>query len=186
MASKSKSSKKKKELPTKYVSERKKMGVKNIVANRGTLKQALKDAGYSDAYAKNPHQFLKCKTTKEFLDVLIPPKDRAWHHQQLMRGMRVDSFIIPRNEFDEDELKATLKEAGCIFRSIQYTEKGTFCYFFTPDFTAKAKALDLIYKISGDFAAIKVDDVSDPLRRMTDAELAQGIKEKRNKLLKRD
>lgn len=43
--------------------------ISQLVGNRGSTKDAMLAAGYSEAYAGNPHQF---KATKEYQDLIDP------------------------------------------------------------------------------------------------------------------
>lgn len=56
----------------KSPSIRQKLVAQKVVENRGNVSKAMKEAGYSDAYASNPQQFKASKTWEELLDEYLP------------------------------------------------------------------------------------------------------------------
>lgn len=60
--------------------------------NRGTsLSKAMKDAGYSDAYAKNPQQLENTKTWDDLLDKYLPDETLT---QKIQEGIDASREII--------------------------------------------------------------------------------------------
>lgn len=68
----------------KKPTERQKKVLKNIVENRGSMRQAMIDAGYSVEYAKNPKQFRDTKTWQELLDEYLPDWLLLETHEELL------------------------------------------------------------------------------------------------------
>lgn len=56
----------------KSPSIRQKLVAQKVVENRGNVSKAMKEAGYSDAYASNPQQFKASKTWEELLEEYLP------------------------------------------------------------------------------------------------------------------
>ena len=52
--------------------ERQKQAVSNLVENRGNVSQAMKDAGYTDASAKNPSNLTKSAGFAELMEAYLP------------------------------------------------------------------------------------------------------------------
>lgn len=166
---------------------RTKVALKKMVENGGSLSGAMRDAGFSDAYAKNPQKLSRAKTVLDYLNKILPPETVANEYPKLLNIHRLDSFIVSKNITSEEieDLKQALKDAQCVFRSIQETQKGTFCYYYVPDGVAKSRALDMIHKLRGDYSPEKIEDVS-PFRHLSDAELAQRVQQRKKFFTKKD
>lgn len=66
----------------------KQLGVlQKMVENGGSsLGQAILDAGYSPAYAKNPKKLTSTKSFRKLVDLMIPPKAVLRAHASLLRA----------------------------------------------------------------------------------------------------
>ena len=73
-----------KHIQDKKPTERKKKVLHHLVANGGSMKDAMVKAGYSKAYAKNPKKFRETATWKELLDENLPDWLLTETHQQLL------------------------------------------------------------------------------------------------------
>lgn len=82
--------KKTKKAPKKYkkrtLTSRQIKAKKNIIENHSTQGQALKDAGYSDAYASNPHEFNNTQAGQDLLEVIDAEVDAALEEAKKKRG----------------------------------------------------------------------------------------------------
>lgn len=64
--------------------ERQQKVLKNIVEKRGSLRQAMLDAGYSEAYATNPKQFKETASWQQLLDEFLPDWKLTEIHRKLL------------------------------------------------------------------------------------------------------
>lgn len=121
----------KKEKPRTKINIRQKKVIKELVANGGTMKNAMVKAGYSEAYAKNPKKIETSLTYQELLDKYLPDDIIAQRHRQLLDKKEQ---IVVRNGKDSE---------------IVLTDE--------IDANAVAKGIDMAYKIKGSYAPEKID-----------------------------
>lgn len=168
-------------LKKKTTTDRRALAYKKIVENRGKTKsvgKVLKDAGYSDSYAKNPQQFLKTKKWTELQEHFISDFDLARVHGELLRANSIDHAVFPLGLKDEDIMEL-LDSVNCVVKRFMHGDTQTHVWFWSPDNRARKDALDMAYKCKGKYAAVKIEDTN-PLAKLSNAELA----EKRKILLK--
>ena len=126
--------------------EKQKKAVEKVIENRGNVSQAMRDAGYSEASAKNPSNLTRSKAWEQLLDKHLPEKMLAQKHKQLLDAKRLDHMVFPVAT-PKDEIKAMLRSVGCTARKFQVSETQIHCWFWSPDNGAQAKALELGYKL---------------------------------------
>lgn len=108
------------------VKQRQKKVLKKILENRGTsMSKAMKEAGYSDAYAKNPDQLAKTKTWQEVVEETFSDETLMEKHKELLEAKK-PVFL-----------------------------KGMPLNISIPDYDIQVKALDMSYKIKGSYAPEK-------------------------------
>jgi len=71
---------------------------KKVLENRGNISQAMKDAGYSDAYSKNPQQLTATDSWKKLMEEYFPDKDLAKVGKEGLNSTRVISAINTNKE----------------------------------------------------------------------------------------
>lgn len=109
----------------KSPSIRQRLVAQKVVENRGNVSKAMKEAGYSDAYASNPQQFKASKTWEELLEEYLPDDklakvaDEGLRATKLDNGMVVDDFAV-RQRY----LETTLKMKGKIIDKKDITSGG--------------------------------------------------------------
>ena len=118
------------------------------------------------------------------IDEYLPRGELLETHRGLLRASRIDhmifadgpkdetqcaEFIASRNEklkpedhpytrddvLTDDDIRAMLDEKNCTVRRISRTENSRHVYFFSPDNKARKEALEMAYKLRGDFAGDK-------------------------------
>lgn len=71
---------------------RREKAVKKIVENRGNVSKSMREAGYSEAYASNPQQFVATKSLQELLEEKFPPEKLAKIYTKLLNKKETATF----------------------------------------------------------------------------------------------
>lgn len=116
---------------------------------------------------------IKEKTFKEILTKLIPDTEIAKKHKELLGSKTLLQMHFDA-EVPDEEIEKIIKDAGCNFLKItlvtvEYTTKKSEvksfdkknCYYSAPNAIAQQKALDMIYKLKGEYSPEKVDLTTD-------------------------
>jgi len=109
---------------------RQKIVASKIFANRGskdTVKKIMKDAGYSDAYAKNPQQLTTTRSWRQLMDKYLPDEKIV---KKIDEGLEANRVISAVN---------TAKQAS----------GGTTDFIEVPDFAIRHKYVETSLKIKG-------------------------------------
>lgn len=152
------------------VKNRHKVVLKEMLANGGRAKPALKKAGYSKAIQKNPKKVLETKSFLELLDEEMPHDYVTKKHKQLMEAKVLLQLHFPEDA-DRTEIKETIELSGgklvrVVVSEVTYPGKAgkdditvtkQIAYYTVPNTIAQDKALDKVYKIRGSYAAEKKD-----------------------------
>lgn len=136
--------------------------LKATLENGGNVSKAMKDAGYSEAMAKNPQKLKESDGWKELMksvgldDKSLLKKSKEHLQAKQLRTMMVDP------EVTDSEVIEVLEACGCSFLKsviveVTYTtkkgEEKTFekknVFYSIPDTLAQDRALDKLYKIRG-------------------------------------
>jgi hypothetical protein len=126
-----------------------KKAVKIFVENRGkSVSSAMREAGYSDASAKNPKNLTSTKAWQELLDKALPDKKLLQVHKKILNAQRVEHMVFPLG-MHEGDIKKLLNSVGCTPKKIQHGQQAILVWFWAPDFKARASAVELAYKIKG-------------------------------------
>lgn len=75
-------------------------------------------------------------------------------HKELLQQTRADYFVFPRSMEDE-EITGHVAGAGFKVITIRESDKGKMAFYSVPDAMAKKGALEMAYKIRGDYAPEK-------------------------------
>lgn len=100
--------------------------LKNMVENGCSLGEAMRKAGYSYAYSRNPQKIQKTKVWKDLI----------------------------KDYFDDQELLQKTKELLYANKAIRTTTGIVTSKF--PDYKIRLKAIDMIYKLKGYYPSKKV------------------------------
>lgn len=113
---------------------------------KGTIKEAMIDAGYSESYAENG-DILKTKSWEELMDEYFPEEKIAEAEGQQMNAKRLYDYDFP-SKLTDDEIREDIEShTGCKLVRIVRTEHRAQAFFYTPDNVAIGKSLDRIYKL---------------------------------------
>lgn len=195
----------KKKTYSKAPSDRLKKAVDIMVASGGkkTKGEALKEAGYSDAIAKNPHKITRSKTYRDYMDqVGLTSTYLSKKHRQLSNAMRLekdrfdavctkigkgkkekyeythipDSKIKLLIEGDEDN------PTGNKIAWIKTFETHKEVWFRVPDNLVQKGALDMAFKVRGDYTADKAfEDLANHIMGKEEEEEIDSILTKNKK-----
>jgi len=189
---------------TKEPLERRKRMAKRLIENGGkSISKAMRDAGYSDAYASNPHKFKKTKKFKELMQEIMPDDLLAETHLSLLRAGEIQHYTFPAivlnkmtkskdkrakrhikakepvaSAISDEEIKQIVEcVPGCKLIYIRYEPAmgGKVAYYQAPDSRSRKDALDMAYKLKGSYAAEKFEEVN-KLKGLSNAELADKRK----------
>lgn len=118
--------------------------------NHGTLSvgEAMRRAGYSDASAKNPKLLTDSDDWAEAMDEYLPDVELLGKHRELLEAKKVEHVVYPLG-LDLVVIKELLESVGCTPRHYEANQSGMHVWFWAPDQAARAKALDLAYKLKG-------------------------------------
>lgn len=86
------------------VSIKQKKAFKKSVENHGNISKAMKEAGYTDATAKNPSNLTSSKAWKELMEEYLPERELALAHKQLLNSTKMDHMVFPLGPADEDDI----------------------------------------------------------------------------------
>lgn len=160
-----------------------------VVASGGkkSLRKAIKEAGYSDAYAKNSHKITKTKTWAEIMDRYFPDEKIAKTHNKLLNAKGFTSKQFPLDMEDED-IKDIVKRVGGSTLKIfegknEYGQECKKCFFSYPKEVVIDKALDKVYKLKGRYTE-KIEFSGD-FRNLPNEDLMFKIKELSKSLFKK-
>ncbi len=125
-----------------------------LVAKGGkpqSLGASLRQAGYSESYARNPQKIKKTKKWKEMIATVESPEVN-FHairvHRDLMEAKKLTTRTFPA-EFTADIIQEILDLPDIQILSIKPYSKGVHVTYFEPDLVTRGKALDMVYKIRG-------------------------------------
>lgn len=146
-----------------------------MVENGGNKYKALIDAGYSEAYARNSHKFTSQTSTQDLLDELLPRSLVVDSHKQLLRASKLEYLIFPV-DCPESEIDEIVLASGCRVQKKRKTKFAIHVWYYAPDNKARKDAIDMAYKLRGEFAPEKFE-VTDPIKQLSDAELIDEVKQ---------
>lgn len=117
-----------------------KAAVKNIIENHGNISKGMRDAGYTEATAKNPKNLTKSQVWEQLLEEHLP--------DELLRGVL------------EDGLKADKVISAVIVGS--KANENTNDFIEVPDHPTRHKYLDTALKLKKKYPAEKTILAGDP------------------------
>lgn len=115
------------------------------------LGEIVREAGYSEAVAKNPQQVLEGEGFKTLMDDAgLDMKSLAASHKELLDQKRVEYFVFP-SRMEDKEIEEHVKAAGLTVIVIRKSDRGKLAFYSTADVVAKKAALEMGYRIQGAF-----------------------------------
>jgi len=141
---------------------------------KGTIKEAMMDAGYTQSYAEGGELF-KTKGWDQLMDEYFPENKVAEAEQKQMNAKRIFDYDFPAKLSDEQIKEDVESHTGCNLVRIVRTEHRAQAFFYTPDNIAIGKSLDRIYKLrkkydntikfKGEFSQLSADEIEDAIAR---------------------
>ena len=175
---------------TKIKQKRLAKEVKENVGNVGnkrkkkTLGQMMIDAGYSEATATgNPGRTLESKSFKDKLNELLPDDDVLQAHKDLFGAGHLQQYTFPNTEKNEDIKVLINNIPGCrliLIRTLLTKRKGVgmkTAYFLVPDNRSRKDAIDMAYKLKGNYPAQKFKLDDGDIDEMGEEELQEKMRE---------
>lgn len=152
----------------KEASPRMKKAIDIIVANRGNIGvgEALKEAGYSKSISKNPHQITRSKSYRDYLDqVGLTSSYLSKKHRQLSQASKLETAVFDHIRKGKKKIRHTDEQIRLAIEGtedaptgnkITFIKEGSDCrvaYFRSPDNIVQKGALDMAFKVRGDYTA---------------------------------
>lgn len=163
------------------VKVRAKLLVKNISNSvkkniRTSRTAEAKKAGYSDSYAKSS-LIGRTKTWNELMAINISDETLAKVHGELLASAIIQHYIFPKSnktgKLTDDEIKAIVEGVGgCRLVYIKDDPYlGKVAYYQAPDNRSRKDALDMAYKLKGNYAPDRIEMSKRKYQDLSSAEL---------------
>lgn len=171
---------------------RQRKAAKILLENGGkSVRKAMKEAGYSDTMADNPQKLTNTKSWQELMDEYLPEDEIAKKHKELLNAAELTAYhYAVKGEKDElpdrEDIKAAIESVpGCrVIHWQEHWDGSLTVHFQAPDNRTRKDALDMAIKLRGKYAAEKFE-VTDPIAKLSNAELAAKIAGLKAHLLKK-
>jgi hypothetical protein len=147
------------------------------------LGTALRAAGFSPAYAKNPQLIKGTKKWQDLMREFFPDLYVLGKQQSQLEANRVEKANF-YHKMKDSAIREIIEGQGFTYLGVKRFMTTAIVYFSMPDWLTRDKALDKLYKLRGDYAPERIT-IEDDLKNLTDEELAQRIKERQNFLSKK-
>ena len=155
--------------------ERQKKTLRNL-ANSPSIAEAMRKAGYSENYARNPQQLKAKESWQELLDKYVPEKYVGRKLKELSDAVIPDTLELKGALKQEDVYKVmkSMKIPKSKYTAIQ-TEDGWMVYYAKADNTNRNSALEKVIKARGGYAPDKIALTDTEGRSLADDELDEEI-----------
>lgn len=147
---------------------------------RPNIKKTAIEEGYSENYAKT-----NLSSNKTFVDLLKEKMGEEYAAEKLteVSASKKTYREYVGVEVSNADIESWIKGMGGTMHKIIEGKKQKEVLFYIPDHYASIKALDTYFKITGAYAPKKIDDVSNPLRKLTNKELDDEIERMKSELI---
>ncbi len=161
----------------------------NKEGRRKSMRKILKENGFSDTVADHPtEKFLQGKTAQELMAIYLPDSLIYKRHGELMSAAEIQHYVFPKfiglkgkgartkaKQVSDEEIKAIVESvAGCRLIYIKRDDYiGAVAFFQAPDSKNREKALDMAYKLKGNYAAEKIELTKRKYQDLSNKELAE-------------
>jgi len=120
-----------------------------FVENGGkSASDAMREAGFSEAYARNPQKLTGTATWDELLDKYLPDRKLVDVHKKILNAHKLEHMVFPLG-MEEGDIKKLLNSVGSKPKKIKHGEQAIHVWYWAPDQKARASAVDLAYKVKG-------------------------------------
>ncbi|MEK7646498.1 MAG: hypothetical protein AAB381_02285 [Patescibacteria group bacterium] len=113
-----------------------------------SLAEAMREAGYSESYARNPQKIKHTKFWREYLQEFISDEKIVSVHTKLLEAQKLSTMDFPVLLTDED-LQSIFVSGGRQILTVERGENRVKVTFTEPDFSTRATAIDMAYKVRG-------------------------------------
>lgn len=155
--------------------------IEHLAGNGGNMADAMRKAGYSEEYANNPQKMKRTKTFQELLDQYLPEKKVVQAHRDLLQAAKIDHATFPLSMSDAEIKEVIESIKGCQIKKFKHGETATHVWYWVADNKARQSAIEMVYKLRGNFAPEKVIQV-DPVKDMSDEELTEALDTMENEI----
>lgn len=135
------------------VTTRQQVAVANMVKKGMRQRDALRAAGYSESYINTGSPMQK-EGLKAYMDEMLGVKKVVTQHQRLLEASCVGSMTVP-HVLDLDQITKIIESMDCELINIQPMQFGKLVYFKQPIHKIRLAAVDMAYKLRGDYAPTK-------------------------------
>lgn len=178
--------------------QRKTIDIMVATGGKRPVSKAMREAGYSEAMARNSHKLTKSQTYKDYLEAAgLTSEYLSEKHQKLSRATRLEKDTFHAEPIYElkgkkevlsgwknlsDEKIRLLIEGteedptGNKLAYIKKYEKHRDVFFRVPDSVVQSKAIDMAYKVRGDYTADRAfEDLASHIIGKEEEEEINGI-----------
>ena len=162
------------------VNLRQKIAFQKVMESNGEkpIGQAMLEAGYAPSTANTPKVLTGSKAWQELIDKVLSDDKLAKKHDDLLNASGIDQFVFDIS--DDDETIAAVIESvpGVKLLRIRVDDMKKKAYVRVPDNQSQRAALDMAYKLKGNYAPEKSMNVNvtiDPEQAATLIEMASGL-----------
>lgn len=131
-----------------YTSQRTQLAIRIMGENGGVVSAAMREAGFSEEYSRQPQKFVATKTFQQLADIMLPDIKVLARHTELLEAHKLETTMFPLL-LSEEEIGNLLKQVNCTLHAVYQTTAGQSVYFWAPDYRARKDAIDLAYKLKG-------------------------------------
>jgi hypothetical protein len=123
-----------------------------------TMQELMKEAGYSDGYAKNPQDLKQTSTWQQLMDKKVPEKKEVNKLAQLLEAAKLASVKFPLSMTEEQMIKVVKKIKGAKVAYISRGIKWAYVNYTIPDNSIQLETLKEVHKTRGRY---KTDQIAD-------------------------
>lgn len=159
------------------VTERQKRTLKNLATSK-TMGEAMKKAGYSKGYWRNPQELKEKAGWKEILDKYLPEKAVGKKLKDLSEATNPEYLKYPAG-LTREQVEDMMKVMGIPKKQYTAVETGTGweVFYAKPDHTNRNSALEKIVKARGGYAPDKIAFTDTQGNDVTPTELDRELEE---------
>jgi len=168
-----------------------------------SVSAAMRAAGYSPSYCKQPQEWDRTKTAKQCLEEFLPDELIHTRHNENLSASFLQHYYFPKptpekkrvgkkwiteqkNDLSNEEIKEIVEsQPGCKLTYIKRDFGGAWAYFTAPDSKSRNTAIDMAYKRKGSYKPDKLNIKLREYEELSDEELAARIKRAKDKLLRK-
>ena len=141
------------------------------------VRSAMKKAGYSPSYSESTGQIQKTETFMEKFNKIMPEETILGWHNNLGNAKKTQQLTIDKGVKDE-VIESWVDSINGVIHKIIEGKLYKTVLFWTRDNKAVKDAIEMAYKLRGDYAPEKHEEINaNPFMKMSDSELALALAE---------